>query len=126
MMEPVYYTNKEFEEILQKVEELVDESEHSPFTHTKELVTSLLQYFDLMHREPLARLMKMIEKSHPELRNKMKSDYTIETLFRLYDLMEGAVERTSSANKNIPGFVPVEDVKIITPTALSDQKIQYI
>lgn len=117
-MEPVYYTNKEFEEILQKVEEIVDESERSPFSHTKELVTSLLQYFDLMHREPLARLMKMIEASHPELKDKMKTDYTIETLFRLYDLMEGAIERTPSENKSIPAFVPVEDVEIITQTAL--------
>lgn len=122
-MEFVYYTNKEFEEILQKVEDIVDESEHSPFSHTKEMVTSLLQYFDMMHREPLARLMKMIEMSHPDLRDKMKTDYTIETLFRLYDLMEGAIERTPSESKSIPGFVPVEDVEIITQTALKEQEI---
>ena len=109
-MEPVFYNNKEFGEILHQIEKLMQEAEQSPFQQTKELVTSILQYFDLMHREPLARMMKMIESEHPELRTKMETDYTIKTLFSLYDLMEGEIERNPMDNPNTLGFVPVENV----------------
>lgn len=84
-MKPVYYNNIEFQEILQKVKELVQQAEQSPSEETKALITSVMQYFDLMHREPLARLMHLIESSHPELKEKMKHDYTIKTLLSLYD-----------------------------------------
>ncbi len=114
-MEPIYYNNKEFSQILQDINTKMQEAEQSPFQQTKDLVASMLRYFDLMHREPLARLMKMIERDHPELKAHMETDYTIKTLFSLYDLLEGAIEISPLNHPDIRGFVPAEDLSILPP-----------
>ena len=113
-MDPVFYNDKEFGEILQQIEKLMQEAEDSPFQQTKDLITSILQYFDLMHREPLARLMKLIESDHSELRAKLETDYTIITLFRLYDLIGGDIEKGPLKNSNTLGFVALEKVGLLS------------
>jgi hypothetical protein len=70
---------------VQKVKELVKESENLPDQGVREFTSELLKYFDLLHREPLARIMENIEHGHPDLSDKLKQDYTIHTLLELYD-----------------------------------------
>lgn len=84
-MKPVYFNNVEFKEIIQKMKELVTQSQQLQEGSLKDLTTSLLKYFDLMHREPLARIMETIEEQNPELSRNLKQDYTIHTLLELYD-----------------------------------------
>lgn len=84
-MKPIYFNNVEFKEIMQKVKELVNRSEKLPDGSLKDLNSSLLKYFDLMHREPLARIMECVEEKDPELSRTLKQDYTIHTLLELYD-----------------------------------------
>ena len=107
-MEPVYYSNKEFIEILQDIDDMIEEAEKSPFQQSKDLTKSILKHFDLVHREPLSRMMKMIEK-----------DYTIKTMFRLYDLIEGDIIKSPAAVPN--NFIPVEDVGYF-PTIINPKK----
>lgn len=114
-MEPVLYNNKEYQELLQHLEKLMQEAEDSPFPQTKEIVFNILRYFDLIHREPLSRLMQLMENTAPELRAKLETDYTIKTLFSLYDLMAGEIERSPLKNTNTVGFVAAEMVGLITP-----------
>lgn len=84
-MKPVLFNNVEFKEIIQKVRELVQEAEKLPDEESRELVSSLLKYFDLMHREPLARILRTIESTYPDLKDTLMQDYTIHTLLELYD-----------------------------------------
>jgi len=84
-MKPIFFNNIEFKEIVEKVKELVQESENLPNKEVREHVELLLKYFDLMHREPLARIIETIERSHPELGDSLKQDYTVQTLLELYD-----------------------------------------
>ncbi len=84
-MKPVYFNNVEFKEIVQKVKELAQEAENLPDEGVKEYAEAVLKYFDLLHREPLARIFQAIESSHPELSDTIKQDYTINTLLELYD-----------------------------------------
>lgn len=84
-MRPVLFNNVEFKEIMQYVQELVKQSENIPDEDTKEFTKELLKYFDLMHREPLSRMLKAIESSYPDLQDTLKQDYTINTLLELYD-----------------------------------------
>ena len=84
-MRPVLFNNVEFKEIIQYVQELVKQSENIPDEDTKEFTKELLKYFDLMHREPLSRMLKAIESSYPDLKDTLKQDYTINTLLELYD-----------------------------------------
>lgn len=84
-MKPIFFNNYEFKEIVQKVKELVKESENLPDQGVREFTSELLKYFDLLHREPLARIMENIAASHPDLGDKLKQDYTIHTLLELYD-----------------------------------------
>lgn len=96
-MKPVYFNNVEFKEIMQKVKELVNQSEQLREGSLKDLNTSLLKYFDLMHREPLARIMECVEKSDPELSKTLKQDYTIHTLLELYDFDNSEIKRETSS-----------------------------
>jgi len=114
-MKAVLYTDEEYREILQQLEKLTQEAEQLPYPNVKELVTSILQYFDLIHREPLARLMKLVETNHPELKANLEKDETLQTLFSLYDLMEGDIESSPLNNPKTMGFVPVEEVGMLSP-----------
>ena len=91
-MKPGFYNNVEFKQILERVEKLIREAEMSSDEESKELTASILKYFDLLHREPLARIIKMIESSHPEMRDRMKQDFTIKTLLDLYDFNNEKLE----------------------------------
>jgi hypothetical protein len=84
-MKPIYFNNIEFKEIVTKVKELVQESENLPDEGVKEFMANVLKYYDLMHREPLARIMENVERRYPDLGDSLKQDYTIHTLLELYD-----------------------------------------
>lgn len=84
-MKPVLFNNIEFKEIMQYVQELVKQTEKIPDKETKELVEDILKYYDLMHREPLSRMLQAIEGSYPDLKDTLKQDYTINNLLELYD-----------------------------------------
>lgn len=94
-MKPVFFNNYEFKEIVQKVKELVKESENLPDEGVREFTAALLKYFDLLHREPLARIMENIALSHPDLSDRLKQDYTIHTLLELYDFQKKESEKES-------------------------------
>lgn len=84
-MKPILFNNIEFKEIMQQVKELVRDSENYPDEQARERTAELLKYFDLLHREPLARMVETIERSYPDLMDILKQDYTINTLLELYD-----------------------------------------
>ncbi|CAN5370060.1 hypothetical protein BH23BAC2_BH23BAC2_13900 [soil metagenome] len=92
-MKPVFYNNIEYQEILKKVKELMQKAEDSESAEFKELSTELIQYFEIMHREPLSRLIKMVESSHPELIDTFQQDFTIKTLLDLYDFNNSEIKR---------------------------------
>lgn len=119
-MEPVFYNDEEYREILQYLEQLTREVEQIPYPQAKELATSVLQYLDLMHREALARMIKTVESHYPELHRQISADYTTRTLFGLYDLLEGAGGSTKSDDVKTLGFVPISEVKILTPRTRTD------
>ncbi len=91
-MKPVFFNNIEFKEIVTKVKELVGESDNLPDEGFKEYTAQLLKYYDLMHREPLARIMEKIEEINPQLAENLKQDYTIHTLLELYDFQKEKIE----------------------------------
>jgi len=84
-MKPILFNNIEFKEIMQYVQELVKQTEKIPDKETKELIEEILKYYDLMHREPLSRMLQAIEGSYPDLKDTLKQDYTINKLLELYD-----------------------------------------
>lgn len=90
-MKPIFFNNIEFKEIVTKVKELAKESENLPDEGVRDYTAQLLKYFDLLHREPLARIMETIERTHPELSDTLKQDYTIHTLLELYDFQKKEV-----------------------------------
>ena len=78
---------------------------------TKELVTTLMEHFDVIHREALSRLWSILEIKQPELCEKIvKEDYTVRNLLALYDLIE-----FEGIKKPIdpPPFVPYDQVTIL-------------
>ncbi len=113
-MDPVYYNDEEYQEILAYLNQLTTEAETLPYPQAKELTTSLLQYFDLVHREALARMMSLINSHYPNLKRDLESDFTIKTLLGLYDLATPEQEQNGKAKGQV-GFVPVGQVGLLTP-----------
>lgn len=113
-MNPVYYTDEEYQEILTYLNQLTSEAEMSPYPQAKELTTGLLKYFDLVHREALARMMNLIDRQYPNLKKELESDFTIDTLLKLYDLKRETPKQNVKP-PNQMGFVPVEQVRLLSP-----------
>jgi nitrite reductase/ring-hydroxylating ferredoxin subunit len=111
-MEPVYYNDDEYRQILSILEELTDQTERLPYPEARELTTSLLQHFDLVHRESIARICQYLEQNAPRHYAKLKSDFTIDTLLKLYDITKGDLDTGSG---HAVGFIPSHELKIITP-----------
>ena len=84
-MKPILFNNVEFKEIMQYMQELVKQSATIEDEQTKEFISEILKYYDLMHREPLSRILQAIESSYPDLKDTLKQDYTINKLLDLYD-----------------------------------------
>ena len=103
-MNPVYYNDEEYQEILSYFNQLIQDAEQLPYPQAKELNTAILQYFDLLHREGLARILQLIEAKSPALIADLQADFATKTLLRLYDLIK------EQKPKGQMGFIPVEQV----------------
>lgn len=113
-MNEVVFTDDEYKEILDRLKGMMGEAEVIPYPNAKELIFSILTYFDSVHREPLSRLMKLLDKNYPNLKKDIEADFSLNTMLGLYDLVEDIkIEETKS--ETIPGFVPVGEVGLLQP-----------
>lgn len=94
------------------LEGLINEAEELPFPKARELTMAILQHFDLVHREALARMCSYLEENAPSDYLKMKGDYTVNTLLKLYDIIEDDEEKKK---QSILGFVPEDNLGLLTP-----------
>ena len=85
-MRKIYYSDKEYEQIIAALGNYVNDIEKIDNPLTKELVYTLMQHLDIVHREGLARMWKVIKGSYPDLAYGLKEDFTVHHLLALYDL----------------------------------------
>ena len=114
-MRKVIFNNEEYQEILQHLNQMMEEADGLPYPNAKELLFSILKYFDSIHREPLSRLMELLEKNHPEVVQSLQSDFTAKTMLGLYDLIDENKPRTTPKDEKIIGFIPLEEVGLLQP-----------
>ncbi len=106
-MSKVYYSDQEYEQLLLTLSKLTEQIEKIDDPMAKEMVYHILQHFDAIHREALHRLWQFVRKQHPQMRERLLSDYTIKHLLSLYDL-EAFEGITKPKNKTI--FVSEDQV----------------
>lgn len=106
------FNDEEYQEILQHLNHLMGEAEGIPYPNAKELIFSILKYFDSIHREPLSRMLAIIDQKSPELRTQFESDFSIKTILNLYDLVQ---EEPVQEEEKTLGFVPLEEVTFLNP-----------
>lgn len=111
----VIFNDDEYQEILQHLNHLVEEADDLPYPNAKELIFSILKYFDSLHREPFSRIMNILDEKHPELRPQLEADFSINTLLGLYDLKRASQLPQLETKDQVLGFVPLEEVKILNP-----------
>ncbi|MDB4539440.1 Rieske 2Fe-2S domain-containing protein [Saprospiraceae bacterium] len=114
-MKKVIFSNEEFEENLEHLNRLMGEAEGLPYPNAKELVFDILKYFDSIHREPLSRMMEMLDKNHPSLRNELEDDFSLKTMLGLYDLIQKKAPEPEVEKEKVLGFVPLEEVVLLNP-----------
>lgn len=107
-MNHVYYSDTQYNDLAQKTHRLIEEAEQLPDSYAKEMVFTLLENFDMLHREALARLLKMIEVKFPELRNEMEADFAVQSLFTLYDLFEDGLVSRKAGPIQVEKLIPVK------------------
>ena len=110
-MNKVLFDNEEYNEALATLNKLMMDAEQMTDVDAKVLFYNVLQYFDYIHREPLNRLVKLLDKNKV-LKNEILQDETVQKLLSLYDLPEVAppLEKNEMVN-----FIPVDQVKVLTP-----------
>ncbi len=115
-MKKVLFSDEEFNEALERLDQLMREAEDISNVDHKVLLYNVLQYFDSIHREPLSRIMHALGH-HPELKRTIAQDETVQKLCALYDL---TLEDSPLDNPNTVGFVAVSDVGFVTPPKKKD------
>lgn len=115
-MEKVLFNNEEYREALNTLNQLMRDAEQISDADHKVLLYNVLQYFDYIHREPLLRIMQALE-GNEALRTSIVQDETVQKLCTLYDI---EVEEKPTDHPGTVGFVPVEDVTMITPPKQKD------
>lgn len=119
-MEPVFYNDEECREILHYLQQLTQDAGELPNPRARELVFEILQYFDLLHREALSRILRLAE-SEPRMKAKMEADFAIRTLLQLYELSETEAGFNSSDTPRTVGFVSADEVRVLTPVRTTNR-----
>ncbi len=114
-MKKVIFSDEEFEENLQHLNRLMEEAEILPYPNAKELIFSILKYFDSVHREPLSRMMEMLKEKDPSLRKDIEGDFSVKTMLGLYDLVEVKEPEPTVEKDKVLGFVSMEEVTVLNP-----------
>ncbi len=106
-MNHVYYSDTQYNDLAQKTQQLIEEAEQLPESYSKEIVFTLLENFDMLHREALSRLLKIIEEKSPALRSEMEADFAVQSLFTLYDLFEDGLISRKAGPIQIDKLIPL-------------------
>lgn len=106
-MNHVLYSDAQYNDLAQKTQQLIEEAEQLPDSYAKEIVFTLLENFDMLHREALSRLLKIIDEKSPALRSEMEADFTVQSLFTLYDLFEDGLISRKAGPIHIERLIPV-------------------
>ena len=115
-MKEILFNNQEYNESLERMDQLMREAENISDVDHKVLLYNILQYFDSIHREPLNRIMNALGH-HPDLLKTIVEDETVQKLCALYDI---ALDISPTENASMVGFVPVENVVMMTPRKQKD------
>ena len=110
-MQKIHYSDKEYEQVLLTLGEVTEALHNIENEETKEMVMTLMQHFDVLHREAISRLWSALEFRQPEFCEKViKDDYAVRNLLALYDLIE-----FEGIKKPVepPIFIPLEQVTIL-------------
>ena len=111
-MEKIIFDNKEYRTLLDHLNQLLEEVEDLPYPKVKELIFSILQCFDSIHREPLHRLLAHLDRLNSKVEMDLQGDFTFQTLLDLYDLKEKEEQVAENATQ---GFVPADQVTFMEP-----------
>lgn len=111
-MKEVYFSNSEYNDILNQLNQLMQEADQIEIAEHKVLLYQILQLFDSIHREPLARIQNALVRN-PALKQEVESDPTVEKLMSLYDLLE-AKARAAPAEQKQVAFIPEDQVTMMT------------
>ncbi len=115
-MKKELFSNEEFHEALDMLNQLMRDAEQVQDTDNKVLLYNILQYFDSIHREPLLRIMKLIS-NNKELHSEIVDDETVQKLLTLYDI---PIEASPMDKVGTVGFVPADQVTVFSPVKKKD------
>ncbi len=110
MAQPFHLSDREHNQLVLRIEELVSQLERMPDQKAAGQVRELLESIDLVHREALHRLLQMIQSRTPELFPALLEDPAVQTLLLLYDFAPEPSEKEEPRGGE--GFVPLSELQV--------------
>lgn len=111
-MKEVYFSNSEYSDILNQLNQLMQDADQIEIAEHKVLLYQILQLFDSIHREPLARIQNALVRN-PKLKLEIEADPAVEKLLSLYDLLELKNETLHTDQRQV-AFIPEDQVMMMT------------
>ncbi len=121
-MKQALFSNEEYEEALGQLDQLMQDAEQLTDVDNKVLLYNILQYFDSIHREPLARIYNALA-AYPKLKEQIDQDPTTSKMLSLYDLVsdEPVAEPVNEhQNGQEVAFIPESQVGLLYPPKKKD------
>ena len=85
-------TLETYEQLLVQIDHLAERLDREADENLKEVTRRLLTCIDLLHREPLRRLVQLLERRDPDVFALMTKDPVIQKLLALYELVPSTAE----------------------------------
>lgn len=117
-MKQSIFSNEEYEEALGQLDQLMQDAEQMTDVDNKVLLYNILQYFDSIHREPLARIYDAL-KHYPTLKEEIRKDPTTSKMLSLYDLVSDEPINEHQNGQEV-AFIPESQVGLINPPKKKD------
>ena len=117
-MKQAIFSNEEYEEALAQLDQLMQDAENITDVDNKVLLYNILQYFDSIHREPLARIYNTLQH-YPTLKTEIIKDPTTSKMLSLYDLITEEADNEHQNGQEV-AFIPESQVRLINPPKKKD------
>lgn len=98
----------EYDQLVLRINEYIGRLEDLPDSDVKREVFDLLKDLDLLHREALQRILKLLESEVPEMVVELQKDFVIQTLLMLYEFVQ--LDEMPKPARNNGSLIPIDQI----------------
>ena len=98
----------EYDQLVLRINEYIKKFEDLADSDVKREVFDLLRDLDLLHREALHRILRLLEREVPGMVMELQKDFVIQTLLMLYEFVQ--LDEMPKPSQNNGSFIPIDQI----------------